>query len=60
MSEEKPKAGYLVMRLRPGEGFTVNQEIEVRVAHKAECPICKGETQVAIKAPKEQPIRRVT
>ena len=53
---EERKAGYLVMRLKPGEGVLIADEIEIRIA----TPVGKtSDTQIAIRAPKHLAIRRV-
>lgn len=56
---EKPevKAGYLVLRLKIGEGALVGENIEVRLANISTDK--KNEAQIAIKAPKEVPIKRL-
>lgn len=53
--EPEVKAGYLVMRLKPGEGVMVFDCIEVRLS------IIKsmGEAQIAIRAPKDFLIRKL-
>ena len=55
--DQKPevKAGYLVMRLKPGEGVIIFDSIEVRLS----CIKSIGEAQIAIRAPKEILIRKV-
>lgn len=56
---EKPeeRAGYLVMRLRPGEGLVISDDIEVRLASVSTRKM--GEAHLAIRAPKSIRIRRV-
>jgi sRNA-binding carbon storage regulator CsrA len=49
------KAGYLVMRLKPGEGVMIFDSIEVRLS----CIKTMGEAQVAIRAPKDFIIRKL-
>lgn len=49
------RAGYLVMRLKTGEGVMVSDLVEIRIN------LIKtlGEAQIAIKAPKDLVIRKV-
>lgn len=49
------KAGYLVMRLKPGEGVMIFGSIEVRLS----CIKTLGEAQVAIRAPKDMLIKKL-
>jgi sRNA-binding carbon storage regulator CsrA len=49
------KAGYLVIRLKPGWGVMVNNIVEVRVSTIRSM----GEVHIAIRAPKDMPIRKV-
>jgi sRNA-binding carbon storage regulator CsrA len=51
------KAGYLVIRLKPGEGFVVADTVEVWLSSLT--PGNHGSAQIAVKAPKELKIRRV-
>lgn len=56
--DSEVKAGYLVIRLKPGEGVLIYDCIEVRLAtsigrHN------QGEAQIAIRAPKEMRIRKL-
>jgi sRNA-binding carbon storage regulator CsrA len=53
---EEKKAGYLVLRLKPGEGFVLGDTIEIRLSR---CADDYRAADVAIKAPKEVLIRRV-
>ena len=53
--EPEAKGGYLVLRLRLGEGFVVADLVEVRVAS----PKGSGDVHLAIRAPKEMKIRRL-
>ena len=54
---QEPKAGYLVIRLKPGEGFVVADTIEVWLSSIT--PGNQGSAQIAVKAPKDLKIRRV-
>lgn len=49
------KAGYLVLRLRQGDGVFIHESIEIRIAQIK----VLGEVQIAIRAPKEIQIRKV-
>jgi sRNA-binding carbon storage regulator CsrA len=50
------KAGYLVLRLKPGAGAIIMECIEIRLASVSGSG---NEAQIAIKAPKEIKIRRI-
>lgn len=50
------KAGYLVLRLKPGEGVMVDDSVEMRVASVSNR---KGEVHIAIRAPRSMQIRRL-
>jgi hypothetical protein len=54
-AEPERKAGYLITRLRPGEGVIIDSNIEVRIAIKNQAEI----TLLAIRAPKNLQIRKV-
>lgn len=53
--EDEVKAGYLVMRLRPGEGVQIFDSIEIRLSMIKSL----GEAQVAIRAPRDYRIRKL-
>lgn len=53
-AKPEAKAGYLILRLRIGDGVVIADNIEVRLSSR------RGhEIQVAFRAPKHVPIRRV-
>ena len=54
-SLEEEKAGYLVLRIKTGCGLVINDIIEVRISAIKTL----GEVEVAVRAPKKMPIRRV-
>jgi hypothetical protein len=49
--------GWLVLRIKPREGFTVDNHVEVRLTTVNNQPI--GQVKIAIKAPRSIRIRRV-
>lgn len=55
--KEELKAGYLIMRLKPGEGVMVMECIEVRLISVGTSRYL--EAQIAVKAPKDILIRRL-
>lgn len=54
--ESETQLGYLVMKLKSGQGIIINGDIEVRL-----CAVNRdfSEAQIAIRAPKDKKIRRV-
>lgn len=55
---KEPKAGYMVLRLRPGEGLIIG-EIEIRISLVNGRADPKADAQIAVRAPKNLLIRRV-
>lgn len=53
--EVEIKAGYLVIRLKPGLGVMISDLVEIRL----NCIKSMGEAQIAIRAPKEMLIRKI-
>ena len=52
-----PKAGWLVLRVKPGEGIIIGNAVEIRLATINNRTI--GDVKMAIKAPRDIQIRRV-
>jgi hypothetical protein len=52
---EDPKSGYLVLKLKTGEGITINHEIEILLRGTS-----RGKAHIAVRAPKSIPIKRKT
>lgn len=57
IEDDKPeaKAGYLVIRIKTGWGIIVDDNVEIRISSIKSM----SEVQLAIRAPKKMPIRKV-
>jgi len=52
--KRQTKAGYLVTRLKTGEGLVIGADIEIRIVSTQ-----SADTNIAVKAPKHLQIRKV-
>lgn len=54
-AETEKKAGYLVLRLKQGDGIIISDTVEIRICEQRN----KKETAIAIRAPKDIHIKRI-